>query len=567
MRPATTTNRQAAEAAIRLAPGLALTVIAVSFALSFVGRGVAAQIWDDALFFRRVAYNILHHGFAGWNQLDGPVFMNTSQVYQLVTTLLLPLAPHHFNAVVVFWSALCLCACFWVLRTVVRAGDGGGDGGGDAESDSDRASLLLVLMMAPPFFMAITSGMETCTVFLVLALFLRVLLAEHQPPRVLPLALLNLLVYLTRPDAVLMTMVASVGMLPWDRRLLRFLAAAAAGLVLVSLAFYAYYGTAVPLSTFLKIAQISVYDQAYLAMGDQAKARNLTQLALTILPLLALLALRRDRTNLSLLAGALVFIAFHAITTNEIMGYHARFYAPALPLLMVATLRALPRAGSRLGPLLLAGAGLLATGLSLLAFERGWIENGSGTFDADRVPLWQYLVYALGLVVFGLLALVPPAARRLALPALTTLLALASVVRTTAQPLEIRADDMIYEHAVPGDRSLRGLSMIRRCFPEPLALTHSELGLPGVLLPESRIIDFTGLANPQVVRRQFDFERLCQDDRPEFIFRPHWTHQGLNQQLTRSPCLAARYTRPALPDGPFVRNDLLERFNTCAEGG
>lgn len=547
--------RRARELAISQGPGAALAVMAFAFALSFVGRGVAAQIWDDALFFRRVAYNIIHHGFAGWNQQEGPVFMNTSQVYQLVTTLLLPLAPQHFNATVVFLAALCLTASYFVLRRATRA------------SDVESGGLLFVLLLAPPTFMAISSGMETCLVFLVLALFVRTLLAAPTSARVLPLATLNLLVYLTRPDAILMTGLASLGAIGFDRRLLRFLALTGAGLVLVSLACQAYYGTAVPLSTFLKIGQISVYDQGYLDMGAMAKQRNLYQLSLVLLPLLPLLALRRDRLNLSLVGGALAFLVFHALTTNEIMGYHARFYAPALPLLFAAAVRALPAVDSLPRKLLLVGAGALATVLTVMAFDRHLIESGRGSFDADRVPLWQYLVYSLGVTGLGLLLLLPARARRLAVPALAGSLAVAAVVRTAGQPLEIRPDVMIYEQAVPGDRSLRGLLVVQRCFPPTVALTHSELGLPGVLLPEARIIDFTGLANPSVVRRQFSFERLCTDDRPEVIFRPHWTHERLNRQISASPCLAARYAQSALPGGPFVRKDLLERFNRCAEGG
>src|SRR5262245_12945424 len=84
------------------APGIGLLLAALVLALRQVAPDRFARFWDDALFFRRVAYNTLHHGTAAWNPADGPVFINTSQLFQLVGTGLLAIFPQHYNAAVIF---------------------------------------------------------------------------------------------------------------------------------------------------------------------------------------------------------------------------------------------------------------------------------------------------------------------------------------------------------------------------------------------------------------------------------------------------------------------------------
>jgi len=549
-------HRVKVETFLRILPLVAFTFSALIHAFGFVAHGETAQIWDDALFFRRVAYNTVHHGVAGWNYQDGPVFMNTSQLYQLITTLLLPLAPHHFNAAVVLWSAVCASISYLVLWNIARKE------GGDQEIE--RAGFLFVMMHAPPIFLAITTGMETCTIFLVLAAFLYVIMNPRLRHPVL-LAAMNLLVFLTRPDAILMSFILSVSFLGVSRRTFQFCALTAIGMSAVCLSLYAYYGTPLPLATFLKISQLSVYDREYLALGNPDKLKNLVETGLVTLPLLPLIVMRFDRANLTLVGAALAFVAFHGMTTNEIMGYHARFYAPALPLLFLAGLRGLSNVRSAEEKLAVVVGGAAVAGLALIAFKRAWIENATVGFDANLVPLRHYVIYFLGIPILALLRLIPQHVRRIVVPCLAAFVTIAGAVRmTAAQPLVVKSDLRIYERALQNDQSLTGIDVIRRCFSQPVQLVHSELGIPGVLLSESRIIDYTGLANPSVARGHFDFEKLCAGERPEFIFRPHWTHKRLNEQLSASPCLASQYTGAAVSESLFVRNDLIEKFNVCA---
>lgn len=533
-------------------------------ATGHIALGVRAEIWDDALFFRRVAYNILHHGFAGWNQQEGPVFLNTSQLYQLVSTALLSLAPNHFNMATALWSAACVSAMFFLFHDLLRRESRADDSAGTA--------LLFVLMHAPPIVLAIITGMDTCTVFLVVALFLRVALSDRFGRQPLALAAMNVLTYLARPDAVLLSFCVSIGLLtaPGDarsRRLVKFFLFTGAGILILSAGFHAYYGTALPLATFLKISPLSVYDSDYIALGYGNKLTNLATIALVLLPLSAMIAMRFDRVNASLVIAGIVFIAFHGATTAEIMGYHARFYAPALPSFLLAAQRGVACADSLRRKLLLIAMGTSSAALALVAFHLDGIESVRRGFALERVPLDRYLVYFVGIPIIGLLLLTRDRIRAIT-SSLLAMLAVACVAfRTIPNEMSVAPDMRIYENVGAHGRSLVGIDLIRRCFQEPMQLVHSELGIPGVLFPESRIIDYTGLANPSVVDREFDFERTCANDRPEFIFRPHWTHKRLNEQLSASPCLSSNYRAAPLvrpSSAPlFVRNDLVDPFNTC----
>lgn len=541
---------------------IAFGVMVLAVALSQIGRGTNVVVWDDALFFRRVAYNTLHHGLAAWNRVDGPVFVNTSQLHQVVCTVLLALAPKNFTVATTLWGAACVFATYAMLAMRLRR-------------RLEESALAFVGLLAPPILTAIPTGMDTCTAFVALAAF--VYLATLPPSRRSPwaLAAMNALVYLARPDAMLISLVVALGSLSAPspgrpRRLLVFGGTTLGMLLVISAGFRAYYGTALPLATFLKLSPVSIYDSAYLALDVPRKLTNLLQLGLLLAPLAPFVVARLDRENIVLAAAGIAFIGLHAATTSEIMGYHARFYAPAWVVLVWAAARGASRLGSprrRWTALIVACAAGLVTSL---AYGRGWIENATSGSELERTPAALYLAFGLGVVMVASLGFVREEARHVVVASSVSVAVAAYAVTMLPRPFVVANDMAIYEKESAHDSSLVGLDTLRACFAEPVQMTHSELGIPGVLLPESRVIDLTGLANPSVVSRRFDFERLCLDDRPDFVFRPHRTHRVLNEVITASPCLAEHYTAARLPRPSasplFVRNERLARFEACAEG-
>lgn len=536
---------------------LSFLATAVALALRHVGPERFALFWDDALFFKRVAYNMLHHGFAGWNQADGPVFVNTSQLFQALAGVVLALFPNHYNAAIVFWGALALTLSLGLLARAVKTNVLG-------------VFLLLCLLQAPPLFLSMTTGMETPLVILVLSCFvLELLRAEASSSRLGLAVALQLAVYLTRPDAILMSFAAAVGLRVVRgqlREALRLGLWIAAAILLATLALYAYYGTPLPLSTFLKVTPLSIYDQDYLSKGLSNKLKNLAQLGVLLLPLLPLIQLGWDRTQLVLCGAASLFVGFHALTTYEIAAYHARFYAPCLPIVFAAALRGLPHLVTRRRQLVLLGWGVASAGVFVLAYSLDAIESARG-YGPDTVSFEEYVRYLVAAPAVALLSLLPAAARVLA-PALAGLgLAAVQTSRTLPAELAVVSDDVSNMQSIFSHTADVNMDVLHRCFAEPVKLTHSEIGLPGVLFLESKVIDFTGLANPEIVAGTFQFEALCENERPEFIYRPHVTHKALNQVLDQSPCLAAGYTRVKLPRRSscplHVRNDLLEQYQKC----
>lgn len=525
-------------------------MLALVWAFRQSGPWHAGRFWDDALFFRRVAYNIVHHGVAAWNLADGPVFMNTSQLYQLISVGLVAAFPGHYNAAAIFWSAACIALSWWLLWRTMGAG-------------LMQGFAAFALLSAPSIFFTIGTGMETATVLLIVCASA---LASLRDSSLKLSVALQLAVYLARPDAAIVSLVTGAGLLVARGKLRAATALTVATLVgvgLLSLAFLAYYGTPVPLAAYLKITPVSVYDQHYLGLGSGVKIENLTLTAVTLAIMAPLVACRLDRTNLVLCVAGAAFIAYHGLTTNEIMGYHARFYAPALPVFVIAALRGLDAVSTARKKWLLVAAGAAAASLVGVAFWRHWIETSVGRAGSAH----QYITYAAGTAMLGVLLLLSPRHQKLAALALTLGLT-ALQLRALAPPrLELESDAASDYGVYSINSGQVGIEVIKACFREPLQLMHSELGIPGALFPESRVLDYTGLANPAVAKGTFDFEQVCSKDQPEFIFRPHTTHQRLNRELDSSPCLAKNYTRAPLRRWSscplYVRNDLVAQYKSC----
>jgi hypothetical protein len=538
------------DSGLRYVPGVCLTFIALSWAFRQSGPWHAGRFWDDALFFRRVAYNIVHHGVAAWNVVDGPVFMSTSQLYQLISVGLVSAFPAHYNAAAIFWSALCISLSWWLLWRAMGAGLIQGLAG-------------FVLLSAPSVFFTIGTGMETSTVLLVVCASA---LASLRESRLSVSLALQLTVYLARPDAAILSLITGAGLLVArgkSRAAIVLALSTLVGVGLLSLVFLAYYGTPVPLAAYLKITPVSAYDEHYLTLGLTAKLDNLALTAVTLAVMAPLVACRLDRTNLVLCIAGTAFVAYHGLTTNEIMGYHARFYAPALPIFVLAALRGLDAIRTTRKKQLVVAFGAAAAGLVGLAFALHWIERTVGRAGSEN----QYIVYAAGTPFLGLLLLLPPQRQKIYAVLLTLALSVFQIGRMAPPAFELQSDAESDFDVYSTNNGQVGIEVIKACFPEPLQLMHSELGIPGALLPESRILDYTGLANPAVAKGTFDFEQICSIHQPGFIFRPHTTHERLNRKLDSSECLAKNYALAPLDRCSscplYVRNDLIAHYNSC----
>ncbi|MEN0064120.1 MAG: hypothetical protein AAGA48_18355 [Myxococcota bacterium] len=546
-----------------MAGGFALVVALATF------DALRRDLWDDALFLLRFANNFVTHGVFAWNVADGPVHGNTSQLFQLVATAVVGVAPGAYHVTIKLLSGFALVAT-WVTSAVTLRRL--------REPEPGPLYVLLCGLTAPTVLGIVSSGMETLLALWVLATFLLIVAilfergVRSTAAETAMFAAGHVAVYLVRPDMALMTLTLALGVLyepdrRWfeQRRLARLvLAALAANAVLLGV-LALYYGTAFPLSAYLKNRLLSPYSPRYQDLGIVGERRHLATWALLTVPFVAMALFRRDRLVMGLLGGAALFVVYHQQTTLGIMGYHGRFFLPAtLPVVLAAAL-AWPAflrtvSGSRVIMLM----GLYAAGLAL-AHEASWIEDTTG-FYLGRLRWSRYVAYLAPLAVLAAV----PAAGRWRNVLVTTIGPLTAVlVALWAYPLRSLPaldDEVATKRITRRMKAMVGIRKVRKCLPDTQHLYHSELGVPGVLFPDARVTDLSGLMNPRLTFERLPFDAICLPDPPEILFLPHRTHAELNAEILDSTCIQ-QFARPeGIPESSstlFVRRDRLDAFERC----
>jgi hypothetical protein len=292
--------------------------------------------YDDAHFFKRIALNALKTGELAWNRDEGPVYGTTSQVFQVLAVLITAITSDYYILAVRALSVCSSIAAFALLVHLCRK--------------LDRGLSAAMAFASPIVLQPLVTGMETSLTFLVIAAVLWIVFSERGrelPTVVLPLALGVL--YLTRPDALLLALgiVVIVRWLPEPKRGLSEALVLALLLGSSLLVFEHYYGTPLPLPFYAKHVAFSPYDPHFIRVSNEARTIRFGLFLAFAFPL-GLLALRsRERENLALIGSVLLFCGYHYFATIDVMGMHGRFYAPALPVLALASARGIANAGER----------------------------------------------------------------------------------------------------------------------------------------------------------------------------------------------------------------------------
>jgi hypothetical protein len=522
----------------------AYAVVVTLFAIAHA----SIEPYDDAHFFKRIAVNGLDRGSFAWNLDEGPVYGATSQSYQAVAVGLTALTRTHYMLATRLFSIACLVAAFAILVRLTARFDKG-------------SSATFAFCSAVLLFPTIT-GMETALAVLSVTLLVWGAARERTWWGTRPLLLL--FVYLTRPDAaalgapLLIDRWFRAGRRAWVEILL-----SVAVLATALLLFKLYYGTALPLPFYAKQKAFSPYDEHFLRLSAEVGAQRFALFALSGAPLLLRALFLRDRTNGVLVGAAATFVGFHLWSTVDVMGMQGRFYAPSLPLLVLASARA-GGAGCRveLRSTASAAAGVLAL-YAFLTLSDG-LPSGKD-FRLDLFPRFLQLS-----TVVGGAALVLALGRRtwhgvLAAGPLA-LVAVGSVASVSSSDLVARNDDDFLDLQTSRYTVYRGLDTLRACFGEGIHVYHSEIGLPGLRFQGGKVTDLVGLMSPEWLSREHVFDELCQRDRPEGIFLPHRNYAGLNAEIRASECL--RGYRRVVPESSsplYVRSDLASRYLECAK--
>ncbi|MCX4241740.1 hypothetical protein [Paraliomyxa miuraensis] len=556
------TRADASVSARPWAPVAGVLVVVIGYLLV---RDIGAPAFDDAYFFKRFGLNALEHGMFAWNVEDGPVYGCTSQAFQLVATVCAALWATHYVVAIKVVSALGLWAAGVVLaRWCVRAL------GEDGDRAYRGAMIVLFGLGCPLVLTTVLTGMETAATLLALALVLTAMFSPRpssgEGPRLgpVPAAALTVVVYLFRPDVALVPAVGygldallSRRELPW-----RYVAALAAMMLVLLGGLWAYYGTALPLSFYMKTAGLQPYGEHVFRVGLSAKAQYFAVMLVFAAPLSWIAGHRRDAGTWALLGATVALWGYHLLFTNEIMGYRARFYVPGVvPLIMAAARADLRFRETR------AARGhrstLIALAVMAPAIVVGYWQKLLPTETSEPLAVVPWPSY-VGLGLGAAWLLLPPARPR---PRLETGVLAAIVVAATlgwkppAMP-RLRSDAQLMRAHANTVTTVRGLFDVAHCLPDAQTVYHSEMGVTGLVLLRTRVVDLVGIVSDL---RGESFEQYCSRDRPDAIFLPHKSYEDLNAEIQRSECLRSYRRMVKRSSSPLhVREDLAEGFLRCA---
>ena len=520
-------------------------------ALSYTGLLAASWVsnlprglWEDGYFVIRFAHQLWNHGMFAWNPSDGPVYGMTSQTLQLLGAALYAVdAAHVVTLLRAALAASVLATLFTIGRMLKQAG------AFPLGLIPATAALSLPLLLE-----LLVSGLETTMALWVVALAIYLTL-ELFEGRVRPLsvALSHLLVYWTRPDAVVIPLVV-LGLLGLQsrRRALITGGFVAAGLAVSLTLFYVYYGTALPLPFYIKTHGISVQTAAHLAVFAPEKTKNAVQAAFWVSPFVYIALHSTSRRTLALLASGFALAAYHYVATVETMGHHSRFYLPALVPLWIAASLAYPAyLGKRRNALTVA----LCAGYVLCFYGLSRVDA------ARRIDIWlspgRYLPY---LAACCIVLLVPRANPRLGAAVLRASFLAAAIVLHPVKHRQIETDRAILLRQIAPRRVFRGLARLHERIPVR-ALFHTDMGAPGLLFPEARVVDLDGLLNEDITLRGAHFQELCAADRPEAIFLPNESYPELRDEVLTSECFKDYRSVDDDPSSPLrIRADLHTRY-------
>ncbi len=506
-------------------------------------RELGNSAYDDSYFFKRFALHAVENGVYAWNLEDGAVHGSTSQLFQALSTALVCFTKTHFVAAVrVLDGALLVLTAGLLLRVA-------------------RGPLVLLTLGCAPVTTVLRSNMETALALAVLAAALVLELRnprESKPSADAWSAAATVLVYLARPDAAVIVAVFALLQRRWSRpSLVRYAGMLAVCMALLWTGLWALYGTALPLSFHMKTMALHTYGPSIASQRWENKVPHLLLFAFTVAPMIWILVTarvwRRWDATLALTISALVFVAYHALSTHEIMGYRARFYVPALVPLCLATARAWPTGRvdrGRWGLFVLAWAG--AAGV---AYVRGWAPNAAGEV-LTRMPWPAYAMLVAGWSIALLW-------RRASLGVAVCLLG-GSIAWIPLDKPGLRSDaDIMHRHGREVTTT-RGVFDVAGCLPAGSTVYHSEMGVPGLVLYRMRLVDQAGLLSADVALGGRSFQTRCDSERPEAIFLPHKNYQALNAEIAESACFG-HYVRIVNRSSSalHVRADLAQDFLRC----
>ena len=323
--------------------------------LAIVAQWDVSSLIDDAYMYARYADHFLKYGVVSWNPNGPPAFGATSLLH-LGLVIVLRWVGAGTPSIVLLGLSTAIGVLFLIAHLVLVTV------ASPADAERRRIIRLLALLALLPkvasFGSHFTSGMDTATSMLVLALYLLALVRYETARSTVALAtaaLIGPLIMLVRPDLLVFSLGIPAAWWLWpaqpgDRARATNALAYMAVLTLVTLwAQHRWLGSVLPLPFWAKTA--GVYGQSYSQLYHLVSAQTLVEFLLKSgTPLLAITTVilagpklfwqRASPTVRGALVGTVVLMAFYSTSVLPIMDFDARFYHPLLAAFALIAVRA-----------------------------------------------------------------------------------------------------------------------------------------------------------------------------------------------------------------------------------
>lgn len=459
------------------------------FLLMLVQKLSSLSVWDDAYMFVRYTDNLLTYGNLSWNPGEVNTYGLTSPAFLLIVIplrLIFSTAP----ALVMILSSLLsglatLLTMMWLLRKLIQ-------------NPVHQLMLWIVIMVSivvasESLATHLTSGMDTMFTIWLLTFWVGLLYTSDDFRL---MGVVGGLLFGVRPDVMIL-----VGVIPLILLISRTSYSQVGKYVLgVGITLFTlltitgvYFGSPLPLSFYAK--NFPIYSQEFYQHYQTTSWDYFLEFLRTTPYLLALMiigGITQFRTwtwqDKGLLLGSVLYCLYHIVLVVPIMGFSERFFYPMFPILVI----------------------LAARNLSFLLTR---IPNSF----VDRLKNYPLRILFIPLLLAP--ALVRP------MPIVVTLVQYTQpdVVPTVGIghfDLQIVYDYLYYDNWYRLDE----LSKLNN----DLILASTEIGLPGVMNPEKRIIDLAGLNQPNFALNGFSADWLMDEqNQPDWIYMPFPHYEGM----------------------------------------
>lgn len=468
-----------------------------------------ASVWDDSYFNVRYVDHLLENGNFSWNADDAPAYGLTSILHGLVV-LVLRLVSGGSPALPLLLASLLagLASLGIIFKLLARYADDYG------EYRWGAAVFFAILLgfNAPVLSVHFSSGMDTALAMAFLGFYLLVIKRFEpslSPGKSLVVGIIGGLAWFVRPDLLIFTVGIPLSLAIFSKKKVQRVQA---GYMLIFTAFSLLtqalittqtFDSFIPLSFYVKSLPDGAADlrEAYRWKGLQYLGTFLAAnwAAVGVILLAVMLKFRSWRKNFTIADKAAMlslglFAAYQTFLVIPVMGYHARFFYPAWPILAYLSTRSAVH----------------------LLYERPQFAKRLREQISGRRQLLPLLVFA---VAIG-------AAAFLQRP---------RDIRRTMGQFEMKAVyQQLGQHNWP---YLERFSIL----PDDLSMAATELGILSALNPGKTIYDLTGLNDPILAENGFDMRRFLGEQDPDLIYLPHPDYKSLTDKLLSSAEFQDRY--------------------------